>query len=182
MKKKKKHDGMKRGILDKPLQIINQLVAENLLIDYAIGGGVAALYYTEPVLTYDFDIICRFPGQGDLIDPSPVYNKLNKLGYNFGMEDRVMVEGVPLQFIPASHGLMEEALENAVPVTICGVKTRILRVEHLTAIMLNLYRPKDRAKLDLIVNNKSVSFDRRLFKNIIKHYDLNEKWKRFNES
>ena len=181
MKKQTKHDSMTRGILGKPLQVINQLVAENLLLNYAIGGGVAALYYTEPVLTYDFDIICRFPSQGDLIDPSPVYNKLKKLGYNFGVEDRVMVEGVPLQFIPASRGLMEEALDNALSVTICGVNTRILRVEYLAAIMLNLYRPKDRAKLDLIVNNKSVPFDHGLFKNILKRYDLNEKWKRFNE-
>lgn len=173
---------MSHGILGKPLQVINQLVAGNLLLDYAIGGGVAALYYTEPVLTYDFDIICRFPTQGELIDPSPVYNKLKELGYNFGVEDRVMIQGVPLQFIPASHGLMEEALDKALPVRICGVKTRILRVEYLAAIMLNLYRPKDRAKLDLIINNESVSFDHGLFKNILERYGLNEKWKRFNEN
>lgn len=172
---------MTHGILGKPLQVINQLVAEKLLLSYAIGGGVAALYYTEPVLTYDFDIICRFPGQNALIDPSPLYNRLKELGYNFGLGDRVMIAGVPLQFIPASRGLMEDALDNALPVTICGVKTRILRVEYLAAIMLSLYRPKDRAKLDLIVNNKSVSFDHRVFKNILKRYNLNKKWKRFNE-
>ena len=53
------NSSMKTGILGEPLRIINRLVEEKIILEYAIAGGVAALYYTEPVLTYDFDIVCR---------------------------------------------------------------------------------------------------------------------------
>jgi len=172
---------MKTGILGEPLKVINRLVAEKLILDYAIAGGVAALYYTEPILTYDFDVVCRFPGEGPLIDPSPIFRRLKQLGVRFGPEDRVIINGVPVQFIPASPGLMEEALSKAADARVCGVKTKILRAEYLAAVMLELYRPKDRAKLDLLVNNDAVAFDRPRFLDILNRYKLAEKWKRYNE-
>lgn len=172
---------MSRGILVEPLRVINRLVDEGLLLDYAIGGGVAALFYTEPILTYDFDVICRFPAKGKLIDPSPLFAKLKEWGYSFGVEDRIMINGVPVQFIPASRGLVEEALEKALQVKVGGINTKMLRVEYLAAIMLNLYRPKDRAKLDLLINNKAVVFNRALFHDVLTKHHLAEKWRRFNE-
>ena len=172
---------MKAGILGEPLQVLNRLVADGLILDYAIAGGVAALYYTEPILTYDFDVVCRFPGEGSLIDPSPIFRKLKQWGFRFGPEDRVTINGVPVQFIPASPGLMEEALNKAVDTRVCGVKTKILRAEYLAAVMLELYRPKDRAKLDLLVGNDAVAFDKPLFLDILKRYKLAGKWKRYNE-
>ena len=141
----------------------------------------ATLYYTEPVLTYDFDVVCRFPGEGPLIDPAPVFARLKEWGFKFGKEDRVTINGVPVQFIPASPGLMEEALNKAMPVSVCGVKTRILRAEYLAAIMLELYRPKDRAKLDLLVGNEGVVFDKSLYLDILERYKLVAKWRRYNE-
>ncbi|MEI7435809.1 MAG: hypothetical protein WCL16_03255 [bacterium] len=173
---------MTRGILGEPLRIINKLLHERLILEYAIAGGVATLYYTEPVLTYDFDVMCRFPCEGTLIDPSPVFARLKEWGFKFGTEDRVTLNGVPVQFIPASPGLMEEALNKAMPVSVCGVKTRILRAEYLAAIMLKLYRPKDRAKLDLLVGNEGVVFDKSLFLNILGLYKLAAKWRRYNEA
>lgn len=173
---------IKTGILGEPLQVINRLVAEGLILDYAIAGGVAVFYYTEPVLTYDFDVVCHFPGDGPLINPSPIFTKLKQWGFRFGPEDRVTINGVPVQFIPASPGLMEEALNNAASVRICGVKTKILRAEYLAAVMLELYRPKDRAKLDLLVGNDAVAFDNPLFLDILNRYKLTGKWKRYNEA
>ena len=76
---------------------------------------------------------------------------------------------------------MEEALSKAKPITVCGVRTRILRAEHLAALMLALYRPKDRAKLDLLTGNEAVVLDKSLFLDILKRYQLTEKWKRYNE-
>ena len=172
---------MKTGILGEPLRAINRLLEEKIILEYAIAGGVAAFYYTEPVLTYDFDVVCRFPREGILIDPSPIFAKLKEWGYKFGKEDRVTINGVPIQFIPASPGLMEEALSKAKSISVCGVRTRILRAEHLAALMLELYRPKDRAKLDLLTSNEGVVFDKSLFLDILKRYKLTEGWKRYNE-
>lgn len=162
-------------------KVLNKLRDYRLLEDYAIGGGIAVLYYTEPVLTYDFDVICVFPESGLLVDPSPVFEYLRNEGYVFGTEDRVDIEGIPVQFIPASKGLVEEALKNAVSVTISGVETRILTVEYLVAIMLQLNRPKDRAKIDLLINNEEVILDAAKLQGILMNHDLISKWQRFKD-
>lgn len=161
------------------LRVLNNLLKEHLLEDYAIGGGIAVLYYTEPVLTYDFDVICVFPHTGVLVDPAPVFAYLRKQGYLFGKEDRVNIEGIPVQFIPVSEGLVEEAVRNADNVTLSGVQTKILAIEYLIAMMLQLFRPKDRAKLDLLINNDEVSIDMSKMQQIVATYHLMRKWERF---
>jgi hypothetical protein len=163
------------------LEVMNDLLKEHLLEDYAIGGGIAVLYYTEPVLTYDFDVICVFPQSGVLVDPTPVFTYLKGKGYLFGEEDRVNIEGIPVQFIPVSEGLVEEAIKNAKNVTISGVQTKILTVEYLVAIMLQLNRPKDRAKIDLLINNDEVSVDMSKMQQILTTYGLTKKWERFKD-
>ena len=172
---------MNVSVIAPVLKVINDLQRHNLLKDYAIAGGIAVLYYTEPVLTYDFDVLCVFPDSGLLVDPTPVFEYLNSLGYEFGKEDRVNIEGVPVQFIPASPGLVEEALQHAVNVTISGVQTKILTVEYLIAMMLQLYRPKDRAKIDLLIHNEEVSIDMTTLQSIITTYHLIERWKRLSD-
>ena len=38
------------------IEILKLLVTDGILSDYALGGGIAATFYMEPVLTYDLDI------------------------------------------------------------------------------------------------------------------------------
>jgi hypothetical protein len=171
-------DEIGASVLAPVLAVLNDLVRDGFLREYAIGGGVGLLYYIEPVLTYDFDVVCHFPGEGPLIDPSPLFAELKRRGYVFGTEDRVLIAGVPVQFIPAEPGLMEEALAAAVPVVIEGVPTRILSLECLMANMLRLHRPKDRAKLALIAENHRDCYNARVLKDTLGHHGLWEKWHR----
>lgn len=170
--------GIGGSVLGPVLRVLNELVAGGFLTEYAIGGGVGVLYYAEPVLTYDFDVVCLFPGEGPLIDPSPLFGELRRRGFVFGEEDRVLISGVPVQFIPAEPGLMEEALAAAVDVRIEEVPTRILTLEHLMANMLRLHRPKDRAKLALIAESHSNVYNGILLTEILKRHGLLEKWNR----
>ena len=39
------------------LRAANELVSAGLINDFALGGALAAIYYTEPITTYDADII-----------------------------------------------------------------------------------------------------------------------------
>ncbi|MDO9542035.1 MAG: hypothetical protein Q7J98_06900 [Kiritimatiellia bacterium] len=173
---------MRGDIIGPVLRTLNELKLKGLLTDYAIGGGVAVLYYAEPVLTYDFDVVCVLPrSAGALVDPTPVYQELKRQGFCFGKEDQIMIAGVPVQFIPADDGLLSEALTNARKVVIDGVPTRIITLEYLVANMLKLYRPKDRAKLDLIVNNEAVPLDQELLEQILHAHGLLEKWGQFHE-
>ena len=170
------------GILSPVLNVLNELLDQGLLDEYAIAGGVAALYYAEPVLTYDFDVVCAFPKGDVIVDPTPIFAYLKRKGYVFGEEDRVNVEGIPVQFIPASPGLVEEAVQHARSVTISGVKTRILTVEYLIAIMLHLYRPKDRAKLGILLSSVETFVDQRVLEAILEKYGLIDRWRGINET
>lgn len=163
------------------VMMLNELLQRRFLTAYAIGGGIAVLYYTEPVLTYDFDVICAFPDTGPLIDPAPMFVYLREQGCLFGKEDRIVIAGVPVQFIPASAGLVTEALQHAAPVIISNVPTRILAIEYLIAIMLQLYRPKDRAKLALLINNPAVSVNRVTLADLLTRYELLKKWERYGD-
>jgi hypothetical protein len=69
----------------------------------------------------------------------------------------------------------------ALKVNISGVETKILPVEYLVAIMLQLNRPKDRAKIDLLINNDEVSIDIPKLQQILTKHDLTKKWERFSD-
>ena len=69
-------------------------------------------------------------------------------------------------------------VKNAENVTISGVQTKIFSIEYLVAIMLQLNRPKDRAKIDLLVNNEEVSIDMLKMQQILTKYGLTKKWER----
>jgi hypothetical protein len=43
---------------DLAFRAINQMVADGVIEDYAIGGATAAFFYIEPDTTYDVDIFC----------------------------------------------------------------------------------------------------------------------------
>jgi len=97
------------------LKIINELKKKKLIKDYAIGGGIAALFYIEPFLTYYLDIFVILPSKEinkkKLILLSPIFEYLASKGYSWRGE-HIIIEGIPVQFIPADP-LEEEAIKNA---------------------------------------------------------------------
>jgi hypothetical protein len=54
---------------------------KGILKDYAIGGAVATIYYTEPFATKDIDIFFIPPEKDKLILLTPFYDFLLKKGY-----------------------------------------------------------------------------------------------------
>jgi hypothetical protein len=92
------------------LEVLNELENQSVFSSYAIGGAMAATFYTEPVLTFDLDVfVVLSPGTGQLISLAPVYEALRARGYGEEKET-VVIEGVPVQFLPAYNALVEEAL------------------------------------------------------------------------
>ena len=56
----------------KTLEVLNKLVAERVIRDYAIGGAMGALWYMEAITTMDLDIFVLFFDE-TLLDPiSPI--------------------------------------------------------------------------------------------------------------
>ena len=165
--------------MKRTLEILNELEREGAFSRYAIGGAMAATFYTEPVLTFDLDVfVVLSRGTGQLISLAPVYEALRARGYAEEKET-VMIEGVPVQFLPAYNALVEEALDQAREIDYEGVPARVLRAEHLIAISLQTGRTKDRARVAML--REQASLDLNLLADILKRHQLEEKWKLWKE-
>jgi len=163
--------------VEKTLKIIKELKEKRVLKDFSIGGGIAALYYIEPLLTYDLDIF--FIPIEDSIDVlAPIYQYLIEKGFK-AKKEHVLIEGVPVQFIPAYNELVKEAVQYSNEVKYGRIKTKILGLEYLIAVMLQTYRPKDRERLVKVFEEAKI--DRTLLKKILKKYGLYDKYVQFKE-
>ena len=166
--------------MEKTLKVLNELEKRSFIERYAIGGGIASLFYTEPVLTYDLDVFVFLPrAKTTRIILSPIYDYLKSKGYREEKE-HILIEGVPVQFIPAYSPLVEEAVKQAKSVRYKGVATRVLRAEHLLAIMLQTGRAKDKARLALFLEEAEVN--QKEFSQIIKRHNLSAEWARFKKA
>ncbi len=157
--------------MDKTLEIINQMQDENLFVQYAIGGAIASLFYIEPVVTFDLDIFILLPPKEALsiITLTPIYEWLKRKGYK-PHQEQVMIEGIPVQFLPAYNDLIIEAVEKAEIKKYQSVHTRVIGPEYLMAIMLQTYRQKDKERLKLFISSNRFSIN--ILNEILIRYDL----------
>ncbi len=65
--------------MEKTLHLINKMQKEGLFQKYAIGGGIATLFYIEPVATFDLDIFIILSDETEsLVSLSHLYQWLQK--------------------------------------------------------------------------------------------------------
>jgi len=156
--------------MEKALAIVAQAQSEELFSSYAIGGGIAALFYIEPVATFDLDIFIVLPQSSDLVvSLSPIYSWLEKRGYKPSKE-QIIIEGIAVQFIPVYNDLVKEGVLNAIDRKYGDTPTRVLRPEYLVAIMLQTFRPKDKDRLIKILEETSLDYS--LLDSILRKYTL----------
>ncbi|MDQ2665848.1 MAG: hypothetical protein M3Z05_07540 [Gemmatimonadota bacterium] len=154
--------------------------ADGVVDRYAIGGAVGATFYLEPVATLDVDVFVTFRAEAGslLIDPALIFQYLMHRGATMEGE-YVMIGGWPVQFLPSTGPLMDEALDQAVSVHVEGAIARVFSAEHLAAIALQTGRAKDKARLLQFVESGAV--DRARLQSIIARHDLSAAWKRFEQ-
>lgn len=160
--------------MEKTLQVIEEMTRLGIIKAYAIGGGIAATYYIEPVLTYDLDIFFIPPREG-LDELAPVYEFARGRGYAEQAE-ALIIEGFPVQFIPAYNHLVREAVAEATTLTYRGVKAKVVKAEYLAAIALQTGRAKDRERVVRLLDSDAV--DRALLAGILERHGLAEKLKK----
>jgi hypothetical protein len=163
--------------MEATFKVINRMKEDGVIENYAVGGAIAAIFYVEPFTTYDLDIFCAFnaPGSG-LITLTPIYEYLRQRGY-YPEKETINVEGWPVQFLPIFNPLIEEAVNEANEVEVGQTLVRVMRPEHLVAIMLDTGRAKDYARITRFLEAGAVDMDNLLV--VISHHNLEAKWDDF---
>ena len=161
--------------MEKTLKIIRGLKEEKIIRDFAIGGGVAVLYYTEPILTYDLDVFF-IPVEERIDVLSPIYKYLRERGYK-PRREHVQIEGVPVQFIPVYNELVREAVQHSAKANYGRIKTQVIGLEYLVTIMFQVYRAKDIERLIKIFEDTDVNL--KVLRGILKKFDLTGKYDKF---
>ncbi|MCX6645903.1 MAG: hypothetical protein NTY09_06065 [bacterium] len=170
--------------MEKTLEILKSLESRGIFKKYAIGGGIAATYYGEPTMAYDLDLFVFFPtGKDDLNLLTPTYNYLTGLGYSIE-GDGILIEGVHVQFLPAYNPLIEEAVEESISVKFGSTNAQIFSLEYLMAIMVQTFRPKDKIRIENLLEligqpDARLKFDSGKFSDILTRYGLRERWDDF---
>jgi hypothetical protein len=157
---------------------VNHMEADGVIERYAIGGAVGATFYVEPVATLDIDLFVTFRAIGEsvLLPLQPIYDYLMARGASMKRE-YVLIAGWPVQFLPPTGPLVEEALLDAVEADVDGVTARVFTPEHLAAIALQTGRAKDKARLLQFIEEGAL--DGQLFEAIIQRHHLDLPWERF---
>lgn len=156
------------------LEVLNRLVEEEVIRQYAIGGAVAAIYYLEPFATSDVDVFVQVETcENELMIFAPLYEYLTRQGFELTGEF-VNIEGFSVQFLPVFNSLTDEAVSEAQTISYDHVTTRIMRAEHLVAIMLDTGRSKDYARIHLFLEQAVVNVD--VLNAILLRHGLTKKW------
>jgi hypothetical protein len=163
------------------LQMINKMQADGVIGKYAIGGAIGASFYLEPTSSFDIYIFISLKGMGGhpLAPLQPIYDYLRPLGGE-AKGEHVMLQGWPVQFVPAEDALNEEALASAVETDVRGIKTWVMRAEHLMAIALKLGRKKDEARVERFI--EIGKYDQNALDDILRRHNLVAKWKAISDT
>jgi hypothetical protein len=98
------------------LRALNAIKADGVVEEYAIAGAMAMVFWSEPVPTFDLDVLVLLPGPQQ--------------------HEHILVEGLPIQLVPSPSGLAREAITSAAEVDYQGVLVRVVRPEYLIALYL----------------------------------------------
>jgi len=161
--------------MEETLKVLNAMVEDGVIENYAIGGAVAAIYYLEPFDTSDVDIFVQLKAfANELIMLAPIYDYLRRRGYNSEGEF-IRIEGFPVQFLPVFNRLTDEAVGEALTIKFARTQTRVMRAEHLVAIMLDTGRTKDYLRIGMFLEQDLV--DMNSLSDVLRRHGLSEKWK-----
>ena len=164
--------------MKKLFQLLNQMVRDGELPNYAVGGAIAAVFYIEPFVTNDVDVfVVMETEQTGLVTTVPGWDYLKERGYTEIRGEAIVVEDWPLQFLPVRNPLEEEAYLNADMLDFEDEPVRVVLAEHLVAMMLQTGRLKDLVRVKMFLSQESVNQE--ILLDIIKRHGLEKQWMNF---
>jgi hypothetical protein len=158
------------------LAVLNALEAEGVLGRYAIGGAMGATFYLEPFTTLDLDIFVVLPEVDGFATLGPLYQALKRRGYE-AHEECIVIEGLPVQILPAYNPLLEEALRQALESRYDGLPVRVFTPEHLVAVAVQTGRPKDRQRVQMFLDQGALELA--VLEPLLARHGLTERWRQW---
>jgi hypothetical protein len=167
--------------LKKIIIVLNDMVKSNIIETYAIGGGISAVLYTEPVYTKDIDIFVypetTIPGMIHLLT---IYDYLRDKGFLMSGQFVIMYNE-KVDFIPTYNNLVIEALQNMTTIELGNnILANVFKPEYIVAIALQTGRSKDDARIDTFIESNILDF--KMLLSILAHHSLLLKWNEQYES
>ena len=158
------------------LRALNQLVADKIIDQYAIGGAIGPSFYVEAVQTEDIVafVFLNMSPTG-LISLTPIYDALVALGGSIEREYVRFAEW-PVQILPDANDLIRESIRTANGVEFDGIPTRVFTAEHLCAVALQTGRTKDYLRVAMFLEQGAVNLER--LGEIIERHGLTDKFSR----
>lgn len=157
--------------LKEVFETINHLKENNLVKDYALGGALAALFYTEVARTFDVDIFVIIEAQGPIVTLTEIYNWYKNYGFE-AKGKHIIVHGVPLQILVGNSGLEKEAIENAQTCDYENTKIKVMTPEYLVALYLKAGGSKRRERALALLEIETINKNKVL--NIWSKYNLSQ--------
>lgn len=158
---------------------LESAVADGVLKRYAVGGAIAATFYLEATETEDVDVFVVVDDRGNPLNPfGDVYEWFIERGALW-QDEHLVVGGWPLHLLPSTGELVDDALREARTEQVDGQAVRVIGLEHLGAIALEVGRPKDRLRLAQMW--ESAPFDRKRFLSLVDRFNLVERWEKLRD-
>jgi hypothetical protein len=153
------------------LAAIERLKTDGIVSDYAIGGAMALVFWSEPIPTFDIDVFVVLASESKLVSLAPVYEWARRNGYREEAE-HIIIAGLPVQVIPAHNELAEEAIVSAAQLDYEGQPVRVIRPEYLIALYLEpaARTAKRLGRVAVLLEEGNV--DRELLNKLLRRYNL----------
>jgi hypothetical protein len=153
------------------LAAIRDLKREDVVTDYAIGGAMALVFWSEPTPTFDVDVFVLLEQSGFLVSLEAIY-AWSRLRRYPEQDEHILIAGVPVQVIPAHNGLTEEAVRHAADLDYEGQPVRVIRPEYLIAMNLE-GSARTRKRLERVASLLDEgNVDRDLLNDLLARYEL----------
>lgn len=153
------------------LAAIELLKVEGLVEEYAVGGAMALVFWSEPIPTFDLDVFVLLPSQSLLVSLAPIYEWARRNGYREEAE-HIVIAGLPVQVIPAHNKLAEEAITSAASLDFEGQPVRVIRPEYLVALYLEPSARTHKRLERVAALLEEGNVDRALLEELLRRYEL----------
>lgn len=154
------------------LRALNEMKANGVVEEYAVAGAMALVFWTEPIPTFDLDVLVFLREQpSTIVTLEPIYRWASGRGYS-AQAEHLLIEGVPVQFLPAHNALADEAIESAVTLDYEGVPVRVVRPEYLVALYLEPGARTLKRRERAAALRESASVDPALLANLLHRFNL----------